>query len=91
MTATASVISQSIISFIKNKNADAGGNMNATQMIPTGQFPLGKLHSKKIPAQDKFNLDNSHPGKLPPRKVPPGQLPPRKTPNRIIPTWKNFH
>ena len=47
MIATASVISQSIISFIKNKNADAGGNMNATRMIPTGQFPLGKLHSKK--------------------------------------------
>ena len=80
MIATASVISQSIISFIKNKNADAGGNMNATQMIPTGQFPLGKLHSKKTPPRisstwtiptqencppEKSHPDNSHLGKLP--------------------------
>ena len=33
----------------------------STRMIPTGQFPLGKLVPKKIPNQDNSHLNNSHP------------------------------
>ena len=58
----------------------------ATWMISTEQFPPGKLSPKKIPTQDKSHLDNSHPGKLPPRKFSPGQLPTRKTSTQKIPT-----